>query len=559
MTTGKVIGVGKKLEKVLEKMEAIPVRFGQNAKELQQQKQDFETTLSYSHKVLKLLGTRHGCDRLHRIQHAIERNMIALKYRIEKINGGDDKADLDIDLYEKMLLLTGKWKIKQKFYSNEDKKLSQRDAEKVEKLCLYPEFCKLLENDTHLQNHFFAWSIRDNNGVDQFIQFPTTSDKINKNYLAERIGRFAEEHFKISKCAPDDSSPSLKEKIVTLPFDTTSGIKHLNILDEHVQVELKGNWKLTIHQIFKLFSRKHAEVTELEFFGPTGITNWNSYELGYWDPATKTYVRPDYSEKDWIRKLPTIEELTSEEIEARYGEKPEPGLGKIFVVSKRNHADLDVVKRHSYLEIAIPVENGKFSVISLGIYPVRFPVTILENLKFLAATVLSKIVYPDLNIYLPKRQYAIHPLKLTKEQFDQLVENVGKDILAGLNGNLTFKFIDENCSYWTQKKVNEIVEEEDPNYFEMPLHMSNSKGVALQVLFGFLNSLPPVIRGPIIRAILKVLGGEKGVYIEKDGQKVYESVLGTNKPYNNITIFQPGLLYKAINEGKRPGRISFGH
>lgn len=479
-----------------------------------------------------------------------------LRYRIEGVNGGLDKTSIDSKVLSEITLLAHAWKAKQMLYSEAEKKLNRRDLAKLKQACAYPEFCKLLCKDTDLQERFFNWAIRDNNGVNQFIEFPATTARVNEVFLGERVGKFGGELLAIHKRKVGSSE---LEKVLTLPFNTIHEVRHISILNESLPVMLNGGWRLSIGEIFNIFSKKHTEFTDLEFFGPSGITNWHAFELGPWNPVTKTYDHVDISSPDWWKKLPVFEEVSQEELEGRCGEKLAKGEWLACISAGRTAPDHRFEDRHTYLLVAIPAENGKYRIYPFGQYPEKFPVKLGEQVEFLAKYVKAKIAYPDHNYLISERQHAIHPIKPDEEERVKLINKVAQDILRARKGELTFQLVDENCARWAQTTVHEAVDRHRPNFFKIEIGKMTSVNPILAKIFAFLGRLSILNQNRLFKGLLKLVGGGRGTTVIEDGKPVYKVLVKDSAVPEQIYIFQPGFLHQQIEEGKLKGRIIYGH
>lgn len=566
--------VGKLFCQVLDLAEKTPVVFNISGDVHRTQKDTFDLYFKAAGLITNQLSHSNS-TKVKTTLNLLAQRVTALRYRIEPPNGGlsiepvqTQAGEFRCEVEDGVLTLVpvsvlpaselpinqltelaAAWKSRRKLCPETEKKLSPRDLEKLEEVCRYHEFVKLLLKDKKLQSAFFTWTIRDNNGVRPFVEFPATTKRVHASHLGERIGKFGGDLFAIKRMRGAGHDFHAFEKVLCLPFNTTRRVEFVNILDESQSVELNGGWKLTIKQIIDLFARKHEEFTDLEFFGPLGITNWHSMELGSWNPQKQAYDRIDLSSPDWWQKLPVFEEISREQLEARYGVKVAKGEPLVVVSATRAAANVEFEDRHSYLIPAIPVSEDRYRLFPLGEYPPKFPSTIDEKRRFLTDFVAARIAYPDYNDLLSKRQHAFHPVKLDKSQCDQLMESLREDLLKVRNNQLKFELDDENCGFWTQSRVNALVPKSQTNFFLMEFSKMQSRIPAFNQFLIFLSKLSTARQKKVLQFIYNLLGRKKEVPVIKDSKF---------NPDQKILTFQPGVLHKQIEEGKLKGRIHYG-
>ncbi len=78
------------------------------------------------------------------------------------------------------------------------------------------------------------------------------------------------------------------EKVVTLPFE---GVEHSILNGAHV-ITFRGNYRLSIDQIFALFKEKSVRVGSLEYLA-RGISNWNCHKWAF-GMRINTPMRPSH-------------------------------------------------------------------------------------------------------------------------------------------------------------------------------------------------------------------------------------------------------------------------
>jgi len=550
----RLISISQAFCEALDSLERSPVTFNSEPKAIAAQKEHFQLYLEAGRAVKKTLQISNDAQ----IQNELKRlsqKITALKYRIEGIHGGLDKGAVDQDLLEKLLHQAGLWKSKQGAFP--DKSLSAFHRKKMAEACCYPKFVKMLLRDHDLQNGFFAWTLRENNGIEQFIEYPVVCTRLKAIYLSTRIGRFGGDMLSVEK-APDPSRPGLKEKVISLLFNTPEGGKPISILDESLEVNLNGHWKLPIHKIFRCFAKKKEEIGDIEFFGSTGITNWNAHKLGWWDPAANSHICVDLTSPRWWEMLPVFEELSKDQVEQKYSLSLGDGDWLVSAMASRETLDLDLDRRHGYLVATIPTELGRYRVYPFGKFPELFPGGKFALMTFLASTVLGKVSYPDENEFYSHRQKAAYPIKLMAKQGMELMEIIKEELFGARHGNAIFQFIGENCAFWVQATLEKVKGISIPNFFKLATLKSEPQNGPLRYLFFIMRRSPEYLQPSLLKMVDTLLGSWRQIRVIEDGEAIYKSVRKSSYRAQHI-IFQPGHLHQQIEKGLINGTIYFGH
>jgi hypothetical protein len=558
----RISAIGRAFCEELDGLEKTPVIFNAGKPVIEKQKRDFAEYLKTAKVVKKTLKTAPFANPQEQI-NVLARKVAALKYRIEAVHGGlEPKAVNEIhsdhqDLLRQLLLLAARWKRSQILMPN--KKLSERDALKLQEACRYLKFAKLLVVDTKLQETFFTWIIRDNNGVRQFVEFPETSTRITTTGLAARVGRFGGEGFSIKKKKITSNKEGPLKKVIRLPFFNGQKIKNISILNEAKIVTLNGGYQLTIQKILELFQQKPKNPGDLEFFDSTGVMNWNPHNLGWWNPQKNDYERINLDIPQWWNQLPVLESLTKAQVEAKYQEVLRDKEWIVAATASREKPSLELAGSHGYLEIAIPLENGSYGIYYFGKLAARFPrVTTLNLLKFLVNTVPASIVYPDENVYYPRRQFATFPLVVSPEKGEEMMKLIREDMIKAREGNLIFQLGCENCAYWAQATLQKLASERVPNLFKFSVLDSDPSDLLFSNILKLFRKAPKSWQPHLIGGFDLALGSWRGLTVVENGKKIFKSTL--KSPYRQErVIFQPAFLHKQIQDGKLKGVISAGY
>lgn len=541
----KLLQVGQKFNHALDKLEYTPVIFSGHENDISIQKHKM-TRFIDAGKSLKTIFKKYHSSEIDRLLKEISQKITGLKYRIESIHGGLDPLEPDEALYEKLVTLAAEWKLKQQLYS--DRTLTPRDLQKIRETSCYPKYCRLLIKDESLRLRFLKWMIQDNNKVKPFIEFPAVCARIESVALSMRIGRFAGECLSIKK--------KNAQKEIRLSFFDGAKARNISILDEDKIVTLNGDYQLTIKHIFEIFQNKKIGPGNLEIFGIGGITNWNTHELGWWDPSKNDYERIDLSSHDWWKRLPVLEILDKEKVEKKYQVSLDNNEWVASLVGTRSYPIINLEESHGYMEVAIPKDNGTYQIVSFGKFASVYPRGTWELLTFLANTVIGRIAYPDENTFYSNRQHAFYPVLLSPDEGAKMMEHIKEELIRARQNNIVFQFSGENCAYWAYS----IVEKSKPlpNLFKIYLLDVQPINPALAFIFRLFRSLPKVIQRPIINGFDRCLGSHRKIVVIENGQQQLKSLMRV-PTRNEQSVFIPALLHNQIEESKVKGVVAFGH
>lgn len=543
--------IGKCFSSAIESLEHRPVLFNLNAQNQLEQQQFYAEYLKASKLVKKLLKNSKSikvCNQLNNL--AIK--VAALKYRIEACNGGlNPVTEVHEVLHDQVKNAVLTWKKDQRL--SVDHRLCKRDLNKIEEVCSYPKFAKLLLSNIQLKEAFFKWALRDNNGVGQFVQFPEICNRLKTSYIAPRLGYFCGgEALTLAKIQKAGLLLNLntQEKVLQLPFYDGIKTEKISILDETREITLNEGWKVSIKKIFDVFANKNNQPGNIEFLGVNGIMNWNTRKLSPWNPQINSFSLIDFNDPQWIKKLPLSEVKSQDELNKRYGISITPGKWLFIYRAARDVADLSLTGRHGFLEIAMPTQDGNYAIYPFGDYPDQFPVGIIASLVSINATSPSSIVYPDDNINYPHREHAMMAKEISSDEGLLALELIRQDLQKSQTKNKIFQSRKENCSYWVQKISEKIESCKTINPFKIEIIQSH--------MFVFIGKLPKICQRIFIAALDVLLGEHRGMIVEENGQKVFKSV--SLIPSNEKRfMYQPGWLHEQIKSGLLPGRIYSGH
>lgn len=461
----------------------------------------------------------------------LKRRYIALKYRIEEVNGGLDPIDIQEDLFNELKCKAYHWKKNQHIFFI--KELTEYDLEKLRDVSRYAEFSELLLDDQELLQQFFDWIFRDKNSVRPFIEFPANQLKLVDCCLSSRIGRIGGELLHVVKEKVDDSSC---QKILTLPFEG----KLMSILDDQKVIKFRGNYELTLEDVFIIFKNKFARVGNFEFLAQ-GIVNWNDHHLGWWDADLDDFHRIDLDCLKWWEQMPIFEIISKEKAQTRYGWQLDGIHWCAAAYASRSYPTLDVDKNHAYLEVAVPLSAGRYAIYDFGKFAYEFPTTFFENLSIFCRNVHATIAFPDENVFYSHRQHANHSFRLSHQEGLKLMDRIKRDIIRSRGYNFVFQIESENCAKWVHETLEHALgKHRMPDLFRIPLLNTEPMGLVGQI-FGLIKKLPPKMQITALTTLHLPFGASKGTWVHEDGRKVLKS-LTKHHFWKTTEIYLPAVL-----------------
>lgn len=529
------IDLSREFRRVLWHLESIPVYFHTEGQKVGQLA-DFGAFIETGELLLRKLITFKHTQALHE-KASLERLLIGLLYRLEAVNGGlSESKQICQSQYEALCASAAQWKEQQVVFH--DHSLSTEDEEILRETCRYPRFVTLALQDSTLLEMFFTWVLRDRISVRPFIEYPYIQEKLNLFQLNGRIGRMGGDLLKISKVQVPEDAPQMIQKILTLPFEG----KDISILNDQRCVVFRGNYVLSILDVYHEFARKVLGESNLEFLRE-GFINWNAFRWGWWDEDQKKYQLVDLEKEGWWKELPTIEVLTLKQVREKFGPHLDGRQWSIAAIATRQRANLDFEGAHAYSSIAIPIGQGRYAVYAFGKYSVKFPQDLLRAFLNIGQTSEATIACPDENVFYTHRQRSHYCLTISEKQGLAYLESVKKDMLIARAGNLVYQIESENCAKWAHQKIESIVgAHRIPNVFQMPFLRSQPNGVMLK-LFDAIKSLPDPWPMRITLGFHFFLGGYKGLWIWEEGKRSWKSLI-YHPFWDDTVIYHPSMLHK---------------
>lgn len=582
----RLVDIGAAFNRALGDLESIPVQFGEGShnNDIHDKYAAFQKAAVV---VTKYLNDRTKSTSLREHIDGFALRLIGTQYRLESANRGLSPLNqADPVLFNQIKDLATTWKANQALIPDADKPLATHELRKIEEACRYPKFAELLVKSSFLKATFFKWIIQDANNVQQFIEFPDTCIYLKKIYLASRIGRLGPSMLAIKKQLLETEKPHRIEKVLCLPFFDGKEVKQINILDQERQVTLNGNRHIKIKEIFNIFSKKKELDGDVEMFGTNGIMNWDLKRATYWDFALQKYNNEMLKGPQWWENLPIFDLVSKTEVERRYQVKLKSDEWVRATRASRTTRQMAFEGAHGFIEVAIPLKNGKYGIYSFAKFPIQYPQGREAESIFvlLSRTIPGAIAYPDPNVFYSHRQQAFHAKVIGKTQGKDLMKIIRRDMLKTADESLPFNLGGANCSEWTQTTIAKNNKKEPtPNYFRLPI----------------LEGLPKMIKGapdtrkykaykdfaaahytclwrayrvllPIFRTFQRVshtlfnYPDSKsiwlaGMYIKKDSGTSFVSI-ADNEAYQKEEGYEASMMLERIEKGELTGcRLFHGH
>lgn len=469
----------------------------------------------------------------------LERRIVALKYRIESVNGGLDQIEahlVDGNHFAELLEQAKVWKNEQIKFSHASKKeLTNGSKQRLALALRYPEFIKLLKTNPSLRNEFFEWIITFRNEVRAFIEFPAVQARLNEAQMGACTGSYfgqcLRSHVRGLNEAENKESDEdyFKEEMdrvkdVTLRFETSEGKKELSILDEDLPVVFTNAVASTIKIVIDAFKDRVMRWGQFEVLNGK-IYSWGAHEIGA-NTKHLGFVRADLTLPEWWKALPPVKTLSIEQAKRWYGAHCDGENFGAKIMATREYLDLRVSGTHSYLEVAAPIrdDSGRvfYHVYSFAKYPKKLPRKFTEIPRAVAGTSDACISYPDQSIPKREREHDGHSLGiLTPADGIRLMDLIKSYILDGRQGNLAYQLFVQNCGMWACQVASDLFparREEFEGLFATSFMNAKPLGLA-GCIFSAVKIMPASIQGPFLHLFFLPFGSTIAKEVqERDGR-----------------------------------------
>lgn len=405
----------------------------------------------------------------------------------------------------------------------------------------HPPFAALVLSCPSLRETFFTWVLQDSNTAAPFIAYPYWQETLTQSQLAGRLHYAGDDSLQIRRMP---TAHHAYAQVLTLRL----GRKMVPLNDPAATFTFSGGLQLKTSALLDLFRKKFCDAGTIEFL-QQGLTNWHAYKLAHWDAATDTYCPIDLKDPGWWRQLPLLEVLDRHAARRRYGIALDGKHWAAAATATRGSPTLDYAASHAFLEVAIPLDDGRYAIYPFGKSAIDLPKNAFETLKIFCHSVHAGIVYPDENVYYTHRQHARHSFALTARQGQQLMDLVRRDIAKGWEGNLIYQIESENCAKWVHTLLEEIIGSDAiPNMFVMPLLDAEPQG-PVAAAFSLIKKLPSQsLQTRILTALHYPLGAWRGNWICEGSRRVWKALNSHPFWYSGL-VYLPAFLHHQRHSG----------
>ncbi|MEC7839500.1 MAG: hypothetical protein VX777_05635 [Chlamydiota bacterium] len=532
--------VAEAIEEKLDQLEAKPVRFSNEGIPVKQVV-DFQPYLEVSDVLVKKLKSISS-PQASQLYNRLKYKLLALKYRLEDVNGGVDLSPKQMSLINLLKKIVRDWKSNDPFLKIEEG-VTQHDLLQIIETSHYPEFVHILTEDQQIRDEYLLWTIRDGNLAKVFIEYPALRKKLVDSQLNGRIGRVRNTDLKVFKSLQVNDSGSYFEKIVTLPFEG----KDRCILDGSAEIVFKGNMKMTINEIFQMFEDKTYRVGNLEYLAH-GIANWNVHKWGSWNAVKEEYDLIDFSHLHWWKQLPIFEIITQDEAFLRYNKRLDGLEWCVSATATRGTASLDYENTHAFMEVAIPLGDGRYAIYDFGKFAFKFPANFFESVSIFCQNLHATVAYPDENVFYSHRQQTYQSFTITPDQGLKLMDVVKADMLKSQQLNFVYQIESDNCAKWVYEHLVTVMGKGNvPDMFRM--HLLDTEPIGpVACIFNLIKKLPKSIQTKVLVFFHIPMGATKETWIYEGGRRVCKS-LSRHDFWTTGVVYLPALLHKKQEEG----------
>jgi hypothetical protein len=328
---------------------------------------------------------------------------------------------------------------------------------KLDRLSQYPEFAKALASNHILRDRCFSWVFGAMpqdcvDAVDIFIQAPPVQKRLNTSFLDRRI-----QHVKNKGIAFTETLHAAGDRIRKDVKLLIHGM-HQSITNKKTLVEISEKVSMAVREVFAKFRSLERGFIGLEYIHDGGIQEFDG-----------RLTNIDFSKPEWWTQIPAIQLVSEDEI----ADNLKDGHALFAVGASRFTPDDSPEGTHGWVSLYVPYgkdSNGKrlFNRLSIGKFSSTFPITKKEKFSFSFSTHRATLTCVDPNSFNSDRErteIAFPPL--SKEKFENYMEELKGDFQSSLNGTLVFQVQgSENCAGWVRKQVQRLFPDFHADLFE---------------------------------------------------------------------------------------------
>lgn len=290
-----------------------------------------------------------------------------------------------------------------------------------------------------------------------FVEYPNETDALMKATLDKRIGAVSPDMLSLRPQADGSLAVSIKIQGV---WERVQGTKKQSVALRNLVDTKATPHSLPKQDIYSKMRAKRSGYEDVEVF-QEGILNWDSIQLGSFNPTTHQIDQVDVNQPDWLLKLPPWRVVDEAQLQQRFaGQVRWPYSGTRFalaVCATRETADLNIPNNHGFFEVVAEVEPGKFVILPFGFQPPTLPDSDIDKLCFLQSTQPGMLHYPDESDYLSQRQKFSEFFAIDGAEFQVLQKHLAHFVEKARAGQEVFQPTGNNCARHVQKVYDTVI------------------------------------------------------------------------------------------------------
>lgn len=484
----------RELNKKLGGLEVIPVSSSGDLSAVTVEGTTYQEWIDSAEKVLQFFKKHQVVSAEEKKELAHLEKALAREEKTKKISLKSDLAQLEELLvslkirsrlgcsveanFEELTKVLLPYRQNREIFKDKGSSFGKPQLEQIRETCeRFPLFAKLLIERNQdgkalddLTTRFVKWALRSGTGWHQkgnnlevFIKMPIHARDLMKINIDRRIGSISEGRgLEIRK---DDGLEKLCLKIDGTFRNIMKGHEQDRVALVN-QVDPKARpVEVTIQEIFDGFKEKTKGYGEFDWFDEKGVTLWNAIKLGSWNPDLEDgaggYSMINPNDPTCLESMPVTQIITREELELLHkGQEaslPKDGQWGFALRATRNKG-LHVANTHGFCTLYQPMADGRYRVYSISLQAIDFPITLKEQLEYLAKTCDAGIHYPDESAVLSQREHKMKIYPVSEEKireafiprFQQLVRKAQADTLY-------FQPQGKNCAYVAHSFFDSVV------------------------------------------------------------------------------------------------------
>lgn len=368
-----------------------------------------------------------------------------------------------------------------------------------------------------------------------FIQMPYLLEKLHSVALDKRIRELHNQGISFIEWGSTEAGTPIKDLLLKIHGSMQS------IVDVHGLVRIAPDETMRVSKLFEEFKKQNYTLLEIECV-ESGIERFDgrlSIEF--------------LQQEDWWKQLPVIKKMSRSDISACYETSFSEGYAFFALKASRALPKLEAGNNHAWIDLALPLDDGTFSVLSVGKYAETFPRGAKGTLRHIFKTHTATLTVNDPNMFMSSRQRISLPFPPLDQQTTlRLLHLIKTDLIAALKGQLIFQAQGNNCAFWVSSLVHRL-------FPDLPIHPYTTRFEELSLP----KVLSPIISSkrifPTFRSwnyfrmgVSYLLGaGSKKKVPQEDGT-IKEISLFQFQPWKDDFLQIPGKLFQTKESSSAP-------